>query len=172
MSDFETRLAEIIGRPSEQRPFVCRGKPASCSVWIVGYNAATTGGNWWRYWSTDHGFDLDAWRKDYDDERERRGKGTSATRLRIDRIAEQIPGVLETNIFATPSTSMSNMPKSSTEAFDYLLTTLNPKVIIAHGVPAAKHLTNWKAGRLLTCRHLSRVGYALVDEMIEKLRAN
>lgn len=110
MIDFEINLAEIIGRPSLQRPFVCDGAPSTCSVWIVGYNAATSGGDWWRFWTSGEGFDLGSWRKDYDAERAARGKGPSATRRRIDRLSAKVPDVLETNIYATPSTEMANMP--------------------------------------------------------------
>jgi hypothetical protein len=172
MIDFEIHLAETIGRPSLQRPFVCDGDPSACSVWIVGYNAATTGGDWWRFWSSDEGFDLGSWRKDYDAERAARGKGPSATRLRIDRLTAKVPGVLETNIYATPSTEMANMPVSTMDAFDLLLATFKPRVIIAHGVPAAKHLKGWTDGKLITCPHLSRAGYAIVDEIVEQLENN
>lgn len=170
MTAFETALAEIVGKPSTQRPFVCTGHPSACPVWVVGYNAATTGGDWWRFWSSDRGFDIASWRKDYDAERAARGKGASATRLRIDRLKASVPNILETNIFATPSTSMANMPASNTEAFDLLLATFRPRVIIAHGVPSAKHLEGWTGGELITCPHLSRAGYAIVDEIGEKLR--
>jgi hypothetical protein len=172
MIDFEINLAETIGRPSSQRPFVCDGDPSASSVWIVGYNAATTGGDWWRFWSSDEGFDLGSWRKDYDAERAARGKGPSATRRRIDRLSAKVSGVLETNIYATPSTEMATMPVSTTEAFDLLLATFKPRVIIAHGVPAAKHLQGWTDGKLITCPHLSRAGYAIVDEIVEQLERN
>ena len=172
MTDFEENLAAIIGRPSKQRPFVCDGFPSDCSVWIVGYNAATTGGDWWQFWSSDGGFDLSAWRKDYNAERAERGQGTSATRRRIDRFKASVPDMLETNIFSTPSTKMANMPSSSTEAFDLLLATFKPRVIIAHGVPSAKHLAGWTDGKLIACPHLSRVGYAKVDDIIDEFQAN
>ncbi|MFU8863875.1 MAG: hypothetical protein ACNA7O_08160 [Rhodobacterales bacterium] len=170
MTSFETRLARIIGKPSTQRPFVCQGGPSACSVWIVGYNAATSGSDWWRFWSSDSGFDLSSWRKDYDAQRAASGKGSSATRRRIDRFKASVPDLLETNIFATPSTKMANMPKSNTEAFDLLLATFSPRVIVAHGVPSAQYLADWTQGKLVTCPHLSRAGYALVDEIIEQLR--
>jgi hypothetical protein len=170
MTAFETDLAAIIGKPSTQRPFVCTGHPSTCPVWVVGYNAATTGDDWWRFWSSDSGFDIAAWRKDYDEERAARGKGASATRLRIDRLKASVPNILETNIFATPSTRMANMSASNTEAFDLLLTTFRPRVIIAHGVPSAKYLAGWTGGELIACPHLSRTGYAVVDEVGEKLR--
>lgn len=167
---FETELAAIIGKPSTQRPFVCSGHPSACRAWVVGYNAATTGGDWWRFWSSDSGFDYASWRMEYDAERAARGQGASATRLRLDRLKASIPYILETNIFATPSTRIANMPSSNTEAFDLLLTTFRPRVIIAHGVPAAKHLAGWTDGKLITCRHLSRVGYREVDELTKKLQ--
>jgi len=171
MSDFAEQLAGIIGKPSTQRPFVCDGFPSNCPVWIVGYNAATTGGDWWRFWYSEYGFDLASWRGDYDAERKKRGKGPSATRLRIDRFKAAIPNILETNIFATPSTNMANMSASSTEAFDLLLATFSPKTIIAHGVPAANHLASWTGGELIACPHLSRTGYATVDEIVARIQA-
>lgn len=169
MKLFESQLAAIIGRPSSQRPFVCNGDPSACSVWVVGYNSATTGKDWWRFWTSDKGFDYASWRSDYDAERALRGKGASATRLRIDRLAVAVPYLLETNIFATPSTQMANMPTSTTNAFDLLLATFSPHVIVAHGVPAAKHLKSWSGGKLITCRHLSRAGYAEVDAVIKQI---
>jgi len=162
--------AAIIGKPSTQRPFVCAGHPSARPAWVVGYNAATMGGDWWRFWSSDRGFDIASWRNDYDAERTARRKGPSATRLRIDRLKAFAPSLLETNIFAMPSTRMANMPSSNTKAFDLLLTTFRPRVIIAHGVPSAKHLAGWTGGELIACPHLSRAGYAVVDDIGRKLR--
>ncbi len=170
MKTFETELAAIIGKPSTQRPFVCNGHPSACSIWVVGYNAATAGGDWWRYWSSNSHFDYASWRKDYDAERAARGKKPSATRLRIDRLKAYVPDLLETNIYSTPSTSMANMPASNTKAFDLLLATYKPRVIIAHGVPSAAHLTSWTGGKLITCPHLSRTGYTTIDEIIDRLQ--
>lgn len=172
MTDFEKNLAAIIGRPSKQRPFVCDGFPSDCAVWIVGNNAATKGGDWWQYWSSDGGFDLSAWRKDYDAERKKRGKGPSPTRRRIDLFKASVPDLLETNIFSTPSPKMADMPRSSTEAFDLLLATFKPRVIIAHGEKSKKHLAGWTGGKLIPCPHLIRVSYAKVDDIIEELQAN
>jgi hypothetical protein len=67
---------------------------------------------------------------------------------------------------------MANMPISTTYAFDLLLETFKPRVIVAHGVPAAKHLQDWSGGKLITCPHLSRAGYSVVDKVIEQLLAN
>jgi hypothetical protein len=171
MKEFEEQLTRIIGKPSKQRPFVCQGFPSNCSVWIVGYNAATCGGDWWRFWSSENGFALASWRSDYDARRKARGKGPSATRLRIDRFRAAIPNILETNIFATPSTNMANMPTSNTDAFDLLLATFKPDTIIAHGVPAVDHLAGWAGGKLIPCPHLSRAAYSTVDEIIAGLGA-
>jgi hypothetical protein len=166
---FSNRLAEIIGRPSTERPFVSDGDPAAFPVWVVGYNPATTGGDWWQYWSDECGFDKAAWRADYDAERAARGKGPSATRQRIDRISQAVPGVLETNIFGAPSTRMANMPTATTTAFDFLVEALRPRIIVAFGVEAQRHLEGWKGGLLLSARHFSRASYAEVDEIIARI---
>ena len=171
MEIFETQLAKIIGKPSNQRPFVCNGLPIFCPVWVVDYNAATTGSDWWRFWSKDHGFDLSSWRDDYDSERTARGKGATATRRRLDRLTATVSRVLETNIFATPSTEMANMPNSNTDAFDLLLSAFEPRVIIAHGVPAAKHLEGWTDGTLIICPHFSRAGCSVVDAVIKQIQS-
>lgn len=169
IESFDDKLASIIGKPSSQRPFVCNGQPASCRVWVVGYNAATTGGDWWNYWAAETGFDYTAWRQSYDAERAARGKGPSATRLRIDRLAVAVPALLETNIYAEPSTNMANMPIATTKAFDLLISKFQPEIIVAHGVPAAKYLADWSQGLLITCRHLSRASYDSVDEVVERI---
>lgn len=169
--DFEEELSRIIGRPSSQRPFVCNGHPGSCPVWVVGHNAATPGGDWWQHWKTGTGFDKGSWLSSYLEDRVARGKGPSATRRRLDRISAAVPGVLETNIYSAPSSAMSNMPSSTTEAFDFLLKTFAPRVIVAHGVEAQRHLSGWTGGRLFAIRHLSRASYGEVDDIIMKLGA-
>ena len=39
-------------------------------------------------------------------------------------------------------------------------------------VVSAKHLEGWTDGKLITCPHLSRAGYAIVDEIVEQLENN
>ncbi|AXI47623.1 hypothetical protein C1J03_17385 [Sulfitobacter sp. SK012] len=75
--------------------------------------------------------------------------------------------MLKTNIFATPSTEMANMPTSTTDAFDLLLATFKPRFVIAHGGPAAKHHGGWIDGQLIACPHLFRAGYVVVGDAIE-----
>jgi hypothetical protein len=170
MPDFERRLEDILGKETNLRPFVCHGHPAKCPVWVVGHNPATDGDNWWRYWRVDEGFDYASWRESYDAKRKASGKGISATRRRLDRIKARIPDLLETNIYSMPSSRMDNMPASETGVFDLLLDCFKPRVILAHGVKAQRHLASWSEGRLMKCPHLSRVGYAKVDELIEEIK--
>ncbi len=40
--EFELQLSDLIGRPTDLRPFVCEGSPLSCDIFLVGFNPATT----------------------------------------------------------------------------------------------------------------------------------
>src|ERR1700735_3082953 len=111
LSAFESELKELIGRPSELRPFVCNGSPLECGVFIVGFNPATKmRADFWEYWRSGYGFDKEAWFKSYKEERQARplnpGKTRRAqisnTRRVIEWIIEAASpiGCLETNIYS------------------------------------------------------------------------
>lgn len=165
LDEFEAGLAEII-KPSF-RPFVCEGSPLGCDVFIVGCNPATQmEGDWWDFWKSGYGHQKSLWKQEYLKQRD--GK-TSKTRNRIEAIVGGLDNVrvLEGNIDARPSKKMTEYPKPHTKAFDYLLETCRPKVVIAHGVKAEAHLQEWaKDGKLISSKHFVRVGHKRTAEII------
>lgn len=170
LRNFENGFANVIGRPSALRPFVCDGSPLRCTLFIVGYNPATPmEGDWWHYWDADYGFRKADWFRDY---LEQRGE-PSKTRKKIEEIVKALPGVdiLEANIDARPSAKKKDYPKAVTEPFDYLLAACKPKAIIAHGTDAVAHLQSWKAGNaLIECKHFIYVGRQRTAEILAETR--
>lgn len=176
LAAFEHDLARIVGRPTDLRPFVCTGSPLRCAVFIVGYNPATPmAGDWWRFWASDVGFDRQAWAAAYAAQRQGAGKtGRSKTRTRIEGLIAALGdvAVLEANIDARPSARKSAYPRPVTEPFDYLLQTIRPRVVIAHGVDAVAHLQGWRdEGVLIECPHFIYVGQDRMGQMVQRARA-
>jgi len=77
---FAQSLKALIGCPSTLRPFVCRGLPQTCDVFIVGINA-TTGTDFWSFWNDTSGFDYENWEKAYLAERQKRERTELARRV-------------------------------------------------------------------------------------------
>lgn len=157
---FESGLEEVVGRPTELRPFVCSGNPLDCSVFVVGINPASPlrESLFWDYWSSTTGFDRSAWLAAYVEERlalgreqGKRKQRFSATRNRIERFVQEVAplAVLETNVFsrATPSASELTAGDRNTAIFDYLLQAIEPRLLIVHGeetATAVRGLESWK----------------------------
>lgn len=167
---FEERLADIIGRPTRLRPFVCEGSPLACRVFIVGLNPASPmKSGFWDFWKADVGFDKAAWMEAYTAERASRplkpGKSRrnkiSRSRAIIEHILSELglTRCLETNIYAAATEEFSELPAHlrDTNAFDFLLEAIRPDVIIVHGIPAVEHIQR-KAPQVtvLNVPHLSR----------------
>lgn len=106
----------------------------------MGINPATTT-DFWNHWSDESGCDKKKWLEEY---KSLHGK-LKPTRKRIEIFFEAISPlrVLETNIFASPSTRESELnPKlRNTDLFDYLIQTIKPKLILANGASAISHLS-------------------------------
>jgi hypothetical protein len=151
LDEFELKLAELIGRPTELRPFVCEGSPLACDVFLVGFNPATTmQADFWQFWREGYGYDKVAWFQRYLDERaakplkpgRTRRQKISATRRNIENFVEGAAGVrvLETNIHAAASGDMKSLDPASRRMapFNFLLDVIRPKVIVVHGKPAVE----------------------------------
>ncbi len=142
---FARDLAQIIGRPTSLRPFVCDGNPLDCEVFLVGFNPATAlQSDFWTYWS-NRGFERSRWLEDYVAEREarplREGKKRrtkmSPSRRVIDWIAQSAAcPVLETNLYAQATHDMRALSEPDVRPFLFLVEAIKPKVIVAHGMPA------------------------------------
>jgi hypothetical protein len=166
LPEFAHRLAELIGRPTELRPFVCDGSPLACRAFLVGYNPATGMDlDFWGFW-TDQGFDRSRWFVEYMRERVSQplkpGKKyrpkVSPTRRVIDWINEgsRIP-LLETNLYARPTADMRTLTENDLRPFLYLLDAIKPRVIVAHGETTHQVLTEiGPDAHVLEERHFSR----------------
>lgn len=132
LAEFERRLAKVAPQDVAWRPFLCRGSPLTCDIFLVGINPGTDT-PLWPYWSLERGCDKDAWLDAYVAKHGR----LEPTRARIERICE-VAGrdrVLETNVFHIPTAWETDLAKvdRSTTVFDFLVETLRPRVLFVHG---------------------------------------
>ncbi|WP_206453597.1 hypothetical protein [Aurantimonas marina] len=170
LPEFVENLAELIGRPTDLRPFVCQGSPLRCNVFLVGFNPATEmAGDFWDHWKTGVGFAKAAWFQAYLADRRTRplrpGKksrpAVSNTRRCLGWIEEGADGapILETNIFARASATKAELAlkDQSSEPFRFLIKAIEPKLIVAHGADAhvAVDRLNTSA-QIIKIPHLSR----------------
>lgn len=153
LQPFSNLLKTHLSNLQNPRPFVCDGNPLLCQVFIVGINAATEmNDDFWQFWSNENGFNKDLWIDAYIRERmlkplapnkTRRNK-LSNTRQRIEWITEALQPikVLETNLFvkATPTAPELKVEDRHTRTFEFLVSTIKPKVIYAHGKEVAEQL--------------------------------
>ena len=135
---FIRELQEIIGDSCEGlRPFVCRGFPLECKVFLVGYNPATSNlPDFWQFFGED-GFDKDLWLRKYKEERIHLGcTPVSQTRRRMEALVENIRSFqcLETNLYPKPSARAADLPAEckDTSVLEFLLGKINPRVIVAY----------------------------------------
>ncbi len=168
--EFERDLMALIGRPTDLRPFVCDGSPLACSVFIVGFNPATTVSiDFWQFWRSSYGFTKLSWLNTYIEERrvrplkpgKKRRNTISNTRRVIEWIVEEASPIkcLETNIYAAPSEQATDlsMRLRITAPFDFLLRAINPRIIVAHGSEATTHiLEKQPSAHVISVNHFSR----------------
>lgn len=163
---FRQGLAAIIGAPGTERPFVCDGSPLTAQVFLVGCNPATTSErDFWSFWTTT-GFDRAAWLSCYLEDRatrplkpgRTRRQAISPTRRIIQWVidATTVP-VLETNVFSMPSSDIASLKKRDSRAFRYLLETIRPRILVAHGRDATQEIQRISpACRVIDVPHFSR----------------
>jgi hypothetical protein len=170
LDEFELKLAALIGRPSDLRPFVCDGSPLTCEVFLVGFNPATImDADFWDFWRPGYGYDKTAWFRRYLEERAAkplkpgisRRHAISPTRRNIECFIEGATGVrvLETNIYAKASEDMKGLDIVSREIapFMFLLETIKPKVVVVHGKPAAEAIGKFGISlKVIATNHFSR----------------
>jgi len=153
LSEFSDSLRNLLADRPLSRPFICRGSPLDCQVMLVGFNAATPmQAGFLDFWSDHEGFDFKAWQQAYVAERQAKGKAAhSATRRNLNRLqtavtAPNVSGsaILETNIFDYPSANKKQLLKTQqdTQIFDFLLHSVQPKIVISHGKDANQYLAN------------------------------
>jgi hypothetical protein len=169
LDEFERKLVDLIGRPTNLRPFVCDGSPLDCQIFLVGFNPATQmEADFWQFWRV--GYNKAAWFQQYLAERAAKplkpGKkfrhAISPTRRNIEAFVKgaEPAKVLETNIYAAASDDMKGLNPASRgiAPFRFLLETIRPKVIVVHGKPAVEAIRqfNTSATIIAADHHLSR----------------
>lgn len=167
---FERHMVALIGRPTKLRPFVCDGSPLDCQAFIVGFNPASASlADFWTFWEPGIGFDKEKLFANYILERQSRplkpGKTRrnriSNTRRVLDAVlASALPvRCLETNIYSVPSEAAIDLAphQRSTAPIDYLLSTIKPRVIVAHGDDAIAHIRKFSPEcAVIEVAHFSR----------------
>jgi len=164
IEEFEEILSGLVGRPSDLRPFVCEGSPLNCRAFIVGFNPATEmSSGFWDFWRSGYGFDKSAWFAAYLHERQvrplkpgkKRRPAVSNTLLQ-----EASPvQVLETNIYSAPTERVDDLASEQrlSEPFRFLLDSVKPDVVVAHGKDAVAYFYSKKlSARIIEVKHFSR----------------
>ncbi len=123
------------------RPFVCDGSPLDCKVFLVGFNPATTGLAFKKFWNpSNRGFNKDCFLEEYKDLKKK--KKIVGTRRNIECLAEQLQSsgvhLLETNIYAECCKSPTNLTCRSSVFLQFLLYEIRPTIVIVHGTESAK----------------------------------
>ncbi|WP_184947684.1 hypothetical protein [Salinisphaera orenii] len=125
--------------------------------------------DFWQFWHSGSGFDKDAWFESYKIERaarplssgRQRRNTVSTTRRVIEWVLVAAAPIrcLETNLYATPSETageLSNQQRCS-DVFQFLLSAIRPRVILAHGKDACRHLQIEDTdARVIEASHFSR----------------
>lgn len=167
---FENELAARIGNPTDLRPFVCDGSPLTCDVFIVGFNPATSmSTDFWQFWRPGEGFDKTAWFEAYKKDREARplkaGKtrrnAVSPSRRVIDWVVEGASPFrcLEANIYSASTEKAVDLKSTQrvTAPFDFLLSSIKPHIIVAHGLPTVEHISKMNIdAKVFAVSHFSR----------------
>jgi hypothetical protein len=137
LKQFRADIGNLMIEETE-RPFVCGDSPLNASVFIVGFNPATTlEKSFWSYWNDVTGFNRELFNSDYSKLRTKRGN-----RPRIEAIAAAFSSgtCLETNIYSSPTktAAMLRPEQRRTAVFEYLYNTVKPKALYIHSVPAVE----------------------------------
>ncbi|QKE63804.1 hypothetical protein HNE05_10690 [Aquipseudomonas campi] len=170
LAEFQQRLETIIGRPADQRPFVCDGSPLDCRVFIVGLNPASASErDFWEFWDCEAGFNKRAWFESYLTERAKRPLKPGKTRRNpisnTRRVLEWVISsagdtrILETNIYASATEDAKGLAGSMrcSRAFDFLVDALKPRLVVAHGNHAVDHMrTKYPGLQTIAVKHFSR----------------
>jgi hypothetical protein len=136
----------------------------------VGSNPATPMSlGFWEFWRTGRGFDKAAWLEAYVKDRQARPlrpgrtrrSRISNTRRVLNWVSESAAPIkcLETNIYSAPAERAADLvaQQQITAPFNFLLKTIKPKVIVAHGEDASKHIQHMtRSTYVIRVPHFSR----------------
>ncbi|MCG8444170.1 MAG: hypothetical protein MI753_00420 [Hyphomicrobiales bacterium] len=138
LSEFRSELAKLLPSPIS-RPFLCHGSPLKCRIFIVGTNSRVEVKKpFWSFWSDSRGFE----KLEFVRELEQLHRGLKVTRKNIERVACAAgPTItLDTNVYLPSTRTKRELQREDkkTDVIEYLLKTIRPKVVLAHGGEAKK----------------------------------
>jgi hypothetical protein len=128
------------------------------TVFLVGLNPATSmKAGFWTFWIPGDGFNREEWFRTYVAERMAAGpkpgktrfKKVSPTRTLINEVIDGAGRgikILETNIYATERPVYSDLQDNErmTTSFDFLLHRIKPRLLVAYGDDAHRHIADQK----------------------------
>jgi hypothetical protein len=147
LRDFEKQVRAIERRdrqrhasrlPEGWRPFLCEGSPLKCTVFLAGINPGRNTG-FWSYWLPSKGCDKSRWLADY---RKNGKRGRTREYIEILWYKLQPYSCLETNLYPIWTNRAADLDRGSksTEAFDFLLKTIKPRMLFLFGRPVRQHV--------------------------------
>jgi hypothetical protein len=142
LDEIERKLRALLRPEHPSRPFLCAGSPIGCQLAIVGINPATDI-PLWPFWNTESGCNKEGWlaafRRDPKNARKQ-------TRPRIELLLAEIAPVrcLELNIYPYISPDEAALPDELRDlsVFNYLLSTVKPRLLFVFGKTPRKELKN------------------------------
>jgi hypothetical protein len=188
LEGFGARLKSLLqNKDKHSHPFMCDGSPIGRKVFVVGHNPATRLSEpFSSYWSDEVGCNKLKFLEDYKRQRNR----LKGVRRRIEQIAALIgqENILDTNIYTQVSTTEALLKDrhKTTDVFEFLLSELRPRVLLAHGKPSKsffekrcnlgsdRNTALWDniEFKLVRSRHLSRISNVEFDRIGEALKAH
>ena len=140
LREFRLDLSKLLPSPSSWL-FLCRGSPLTCRVFIVGSSPAREIEKpFWSFWSNSRGFE----KAEFIRELKKLDGGLTPTRERVEIIANAVGQqvTLDTNIYSKTARTEADLRKrkeyKNTDVIEYLLRTIRPKVVLAHGDKAKR----------------------------------
>lgn len=181
---FADELRKMTKQGLLLRPFVCDGSPLDCDIFIVGSNrAAKLASEFWKYWDDSRGLDKARFLSEYGNYRRGRGKPEIAhSRNTLEVLMKSCAPLrcLETNVFGVTTDTRDEALAAPTQGISilpYLVETIKPRWIIAHGVVASSAVSVYdgrativKLPDLRKVAHsdVKRLGRRIVDSVLQE----
>ncbi len=181
MVDWTALLKSVIPELCMDRPFVCDGFPDKSCVIVIGENPATQMDKcWWHYWSKDTGFNIKAFKRDYEVKRMERGKRpVSNTRRRLDWLRENGIRCVETNVYRNEKAGGAGAGTPNYDVLNLLVRNMPALcAVIAHGKVAhrlaeefAEKYTFPKDTKIFRMRHFRMDSREAIEGICQEIKA-
>jgi hypothetical protein len=173
-AEFDHKLRDITKTDKDIRPFVCKGSPLKCNVFVVGFNPAKSI-PFWDFWHPLEGFQKDLWDAAY---LKSTNNKWSPTRSRINKLTEKLwpyASCLETNIYSysSPDEKSLVVSRRDTKVFKFLIKEIRPKVVFFHGRKATALGLNIELPpfHIKTGKHLRLWSFEAVEKIADEIKS-